>query len=352
MTIYIIYLLILLLFSVINPFIKKNVSLATKLFVIETLMLIFMSGFRNEVGKDYTAYQDIYNNTTEIVVKEVGFTFIMNIFKTLGLSFDCFSFFLAFITILLTFRFFVKKTPYLFFSILIYFSLGNYYFNTFNAVRQSLAISIFLNVLILLEEGKRIKSITILILTSFFAHLTTLILIPLCFILNKKISSKLQVLGGAIIGLCYPLILKIIELSPYAIYLKMENFATSVPPTYYLILLFAIFVLYLSYRNEEWKENNIVLVNLNYIVLLMVYMLFMSNNTPLVMVFHRLLQYFTIIYVVLIPKIISICSIKTNRYVLISFGSVLFAILCFIALYSNGEENVLIPYHTVFNEPL
>lgn len=340
------------MFSMINPLIKKDITLATKLLVVESFMLICMAGFRDGIGMDYQAYHDIYNNSNDLEIREPGFNLIMYIFKSLGLSFDYFNFFIAFITLLLTLRFFIRKSPYLFFTILIYFSLGNYYFNIFNAIRQSLAIAIFLNVLLLLENGKSYKSVFILILSSFFFHLTALLLIPLCFILNKKIKFKLQITTLIITIIGYPLVLKIIEISPYAVYLKMEKFSSAVPPTYYLILLFALLILYFSYKDSLWRNNNIIYVNVNFIVLLLLCMLFISNNTPLVMIFHRLLQYFTLIYVILIPKIVYRYNIKSNRLILISVGSFIFAMLCFISIYENGEQNLLIPYKTIFDKYL
>ncbi|MEI3460836.1 MAG: EpsG family protein [Bacteroides eggerthii] len=350
MSIYLLILFFLSLCSLLNPYIRKNVGIVTRLFFFEFLFLALLGGLRKNVGVDYINYEELFHRSDELYkMKESGFIWLVEVFNSLHLPFAVFCSLFAFLSVWLAFRFILKHSPYVFFSVLMYFSLGNYYFSTFNAMRQALATVIFLNLLSFIEEKKFWKYTVILLLTAYFVHATVLLLIPLYFFLRKdwNIFYKMLFLGITVVFNSFLMV--IIENSPYAVYLKFEDFASAVPPTYYMIGLLSLGMFFYSWWNAVWRKKNVLLSNLNYLALLLIYLIFAYNNTPLVMVINRVLGYFTLIYVVLLPMLLVEMKKYNNRYVLITLISVAFAFLSYWALSRNGIENQMIPYTTIFS---
>ncbi len=350
MGVYLAILFFLLVCSLLNPYIRKDVTLVTKFYFFEFFFLMLLGALRKNVGVDYVNYEELFHRSDELYkMKESGFIWLVEVFNSLHLSFVVFCSLFAFLSVWLAFRFILKHSPYVFFSVLMYFSLGNYYFSTFNAMRQALATVIFLNLLSFIEEKKFWKYTVILLLTAYFVHATVLLLIPLYFFLRKdwNIFYKMLFLGITVVFNSFLMV--IIENSPYAVYLKFEFFASVVPPTYYFIGLMSLIVFLYSWRNTAWRKEHILFSNLNYLTLLLIYLVFAYENTPLVMVINRVLGYFTLIYVVLLPMLFVEMKKYNNRYVLITLISAVFAFLSYWALSHNGVDNQMIPYTTLFS---
>lgn len=350
MEIYLVILFFLLVCSLLNPYIRKDVRMVTNLFFVEFLMLVLLGGLRKDIGVDYLSYAELYNQSAELYkMNEKGFIGMIDAFNSLHLPFVVFCFCFSFLSVYLAFRFFIKNSPYIFFSILMYFSLGNYYFSTFNAVRQALAAVIFMNILSLVEKKHFWAYTVILLITAWMVHFTVLMLIPLYFFLRKDwgIFSKVLFLG--IIIILNSVLILIIENSPYSVYLKFESFASAVSPTYYLMAILGIAVLVYGWKHPNWQKKHILLTNLNYLTLLLIYLIFANENTPLVMVINRILGYFTLIYVVLLPILFAEMKLFSNRYVFVVLSSIIFAFLFYWALYLNGKDNLMTPYTTIFS---
>lgn len=351
MGIYLIILFLFFFFSILNVYIKKDVSLVTKIYFLEFVILWLLGGLRYGVGMDYFSYQDLYSMSYKLYeMPEGGFAWLVEFFNSCGFSYAVFNLFLAFCTLLLAFRFIQKRSPYPFFSILFYFSIGNFYFSSLNAVRQALATVIFLNILELVEKRKFFLYALLLVLTAYFVHATALILIPLYFFLQKDWGEMIKLLVLAGIAFFNSIVLVLIEFSSYANYLRYEDYATDVPMTYYFMGLISILAILYSWKNSNWKKQNYIILNLNFVMIALIYLIFVYENTPLVMVINRLLGYFTLICVVLLPLLYNEMALKTNRFVLILLTSCMLVTLSYMAISRNGETNNIVPYKTIFSE--
>lgn len=201
MEIYIIVLVLFFFFSISEPFLRKTNSVDQTFFWMLFVILWLLAGLRYDVGVDYMTYRDIYESSGDIrEMLEIGFVGIIKLFNLLELPFSVFTTCYSFLTILLVFHFIRKYSPYLYLSVFIYYAIGNYYFSSFNSMRQSLATAIFMNCLPLVSNKKFWKYLLVLLTTSFCVHFSSLILIPLYFVLNRKLSLffKLSVIIFAI----------------------------------------------------------------------------------------------------------------------------------------------------------
>lgn len=351
MEIYIIVLVLFFFFSISEPFLRKTNSVDQTFFWMLFVILWLLAGLRYDVGVDYMTYRDIYESSGDIrEMLEIGFVGIIKLFNLLELPFSVFTTCYSFLTILLVFHFIRKYSPYLYLSVFIYYAIGNYYFSSFNSMRQSLATAIFMNCLPLVSNKKFWKYLLVLLTTSFCVHFSSLILIPLYFVLNRKLSLFFK-LSVIIFTICFGAsAITIIEISPYAVYLTFEKFASEVPLTYYLIGLIALIVFVYGLLHPEWERQYWILSNVNFVVILLLCLIFQYENTPLVMVFNRLLYFFTLIYIVVLPLLYAEMRISSNRKIFIIITSCLFGILSYVALVQNVERSNMVPYKTIFNQ--
>lgn len=353
MTIYLIILLFLFLCFSIELFIYGHKLLKTYLFFISFLILLTLSGIRYDVGVDYLSYKNIYIDSRELYgLKEGGFILITELFHWLEIPFDFFCFCFSFLTLFLAYKFILKNSPSPFFSILIYYALGNLYFSSFNAIRQSLAIMIFINIIPFILQKKIFKFILLVILTAYFVHASALLLLPIYFFLRRTWRVKSQLLILAIVCGFSFIIIPIIELSPYAIYLKFESFSGGVPPTNYLLGLISLITICYALKHDMWYEKHKAFINMNFVSFLLILLLFIFENTPLIMPINRVLGYFTMIYIIILPLLYNELKLISNRYILLVLTACCFSLLSFWALEQNGKRNNMVPYKTIFDKSI
>lgn len=153
------------------------------------LFIIFLlpAIFRYDIAADYSEYKKIYDNNLFFDYAEPGFSFICFILKKLSLSSFWMFFSIAFITYFLI-CFFIKKKN--FFLFIIFYIVYYGYFNTYDQIRQALALPFIIFSFYVCKEKKYVKTILFILLAALF-HLSSLIfliLIPLCSIkINKNI---------------------------------------------------------------------------------------------------------------------------------------------------------------------
>lgn len=191
MLIYLIILFILLI-SINIKIVNKNIYL---LFMM--LFLIVISGFRYNIGKDFTNYNiNFINLNPENLTKgkELGFIYFNYFIKyKINGNFQL----VILITAILN-GFFIykalKKEPNFFkFSLFLYVTLG-FYIQSFNIMRQAAAMSIGLYAFTFIEGKKLIKYLFCILIGMFF-HVSVITILPLYFVANLKFSKKNYVLG-------------------------------------------------------------------------------------------------------------------------------------------------------------
>ena len=159
--------------------------------ILQFLLLLFISAFRYGVGSDYFNYKEWIENNSNGYIELIGiwyeplysfFAIVINQFK---LSSQVFFFITSFL-FLLNINFFLSKINKITVGIFLFFLFGIYY-DSFNTIRQSLAMSFLL---ISTLYTRNIKIFIFLVFMAFSIHIMSIIgaifLLPFLFKLNKS----------------------------------------------------------------------------------------------------------------------------------------------------------------------
>lgn len=351
MTPYIVLLIMLLIFSIIDYY-RINVNLRMGMFYLTFVALSLFSGLRYDVGMDYSSYEYLYNNSLHGLnpeINEIGWAYFFHLFRSLDIPFFVVISIISFISIGCVSLFILRYSPYPFFSFLIFFCFAQYYTYSFNVMRQCLSCYIFLSCLKYIEERKLLYYFFLISVSTVCVHFSTIILLPLYFVLHKKISLGLKIILFIATILCSKFIIDIILMSDtYRIYLKLEQYSNDVSITTYLLLLIGFLLLILESLYSKWNLKETILLNISYLYVVFLSISFVYANTPLIIIILRIAMNFTPVLIVLIPIVIHKFFSKKSRFVMIVLLSFLYGMLFCYTLKVGGEKNKLIPYETVF----
>jgi hypothetical protein len=183
---------------------KKSVNRGGQLLASFAIVMLFF-GLRGFVFTDYLAYYrqyydcpSLFDGTAKIsyflfkkyAAIEKGFLLFEIVCKTISENYFFFQFASCLIDFLLLFSCLKYYIPnYIPLGIALYYCFGGWNLE-FNLMRNSKAILLFLFSLRYIEKKQIIKYIIVNALGVLF-HATAIIVLPLYFILNKKISRKL-----------------------------------------------------------------------------------------------------------------------------------------------------------------
>ncbi|GEM_PF-795533 len=181
----------------INQYPKKN-NFLVKLIVF---ILFFIAGFRYETGVDWLAYEYQIDNAYPFdkalstgrwdkVFRslDVGFSLLNSIVKAFGGGVQVIFFIVSLFSCLLLYKNVQKYSPLPILSLLAYFTFFFFIFDL-SGLRQGLAIQIFFFSLRYLHERNFLKYF-LAILVAMSIHWTSIMLLPLYFVLNRKVSIR------------------------------------------------------------------------------------------------------------------------------------------------------------------
>jgi hypothetical protein len=317
----------------------KNAAL-TALF----LFLAMFAGLRQDVGVDYKSYYQIFSRNSDSINEPI-FRFMCEFVRSEHISPALVICILAVITIFFVRKFITRNSPYLFFSILIFFSFGQYYFNTFNAIRQCVVVYWFLSSLDLIIERKLVKFAVATFFMSLSFHTTALYLFVLYVLCQLDLSRKLKFGILCCIPFVTVFMTKLVEISNYAIYLDLE-FSTQMTTLQYLILVLSVYYIIFPVRFSNPRTTRLFDM-LNFVNTCVLGLLFFSQGTPLVMILTRLSYYTSPIYIIMVPQAISRFSSIRSRLGITMAVSIFLVLILYISLSVNGVQNNLIPYKTI-----
>ena len=268
------------------------------------LMLIAM--FRYNVGVDYKTYEIMFNEIIEpSYVKsstEIGFVILCKACAMMGGTAQMMFLLMSFATLLIFFCTYKRYSPNIIVTLFVFMCFGQMYLNTFNVVRQCLAVALFCYSMQYIQQRHLLKYLLCIGIAALF-HMTALILVPMYWILRVHWNYRVRLL--IILGVIFSgnIIMRIIESSPYAIYLKFESFSQSASFVNYLYLLLGMIIFILEKRLMRGYEDRQLFLNLNYCSLLLFILFFIFANTPLTMVVVRLEYYFIFFYAIIFVRI-------------------------------------------------
>lgn len=295
-----------------------------KKFIIFTSVILaglwLLASLRYGNGSDYFSYAYIYEYMPENLSdafyselhSEAGFKLLIVMAKNLGLSYQGFISVIAGIIMLLIGRVIIKESPLPIVSLTIFYYV---YFMIYpmSAIRQGLAIAIVAYAFTqFFRNGKHIRFILLVLIAStiHLGSLTILLAYMIPVLYNHKtlrnvllLIAVLYVLLANLTNLNYTILIQVLGLWQYSSYFETPVSTIIIPIISKLVLYSVVFIFY------SMNKNNISPNEKFYFYMYTIgTLLFLSlAQAPLA---TRLLDYFTIFEIILIPSLIYKSSLK------------------------------------------
>jgi hypothetical protein len=359
MGIYIITILILSFFSILE--VTRKISPSTKKIMIffAFILLVFQTGLRWETGTDWWPYFDQFKYESDWqsfksgnISMEKGYQLFNILVKYISNNYSVFLFIHAIIFYTLIFKSFKSFTPFFFTSILLLYTST---MGMMGSNRQLLALGICLIGLNKLIEGHKTQFFVFVIIASFF-HLTALLFL-IYFFFNKKIEIKWIIVGMFIcllIGFTelplqlFSLFGRFNELSAFKteVYLNsaLNELSKSQLSLAGLIKRILFLILFLYTRDKilrNYKHYNFFLNG--YILGIAFYFLF--SRSLLVMI-SRGSFYFNIMEPILLSYQLTLLKKPNKKFVLSACMCILAVILFFQSI--AAYPDLFIPYKGIW----
>ncbi|WP_433901938.1 EpsG family protein [Sphingobacterium puteale] len=314
MFVYLLFFWAIAMFSILDFTESNNRKLC--LFIIWVLCSLFIG--TREMGPDYYVYNVFYSYVPKLDALADNFQaftarskfeplyiIITSLFSTLGISFEIFHLLFT-ATFCALFIFSVHKyTPHVFVAIMVY--IGFAYFSGWSAIRQFMAGSIFIYALQFIIEGKRFKFLILIILALLF-HYSAIVLLPIVFLRNWKISK-----GWCFVLICGVLVIYfsgmlkaissfVFSFFPFLDQSKVNRFANNEEDTLIstIFFLWIIILSFLNFNRDKFKDyyNFNILFNI-YLFSFLMYVLILSFGD-----LGRINMYNKLLHAIMFPFIV------------------------------------------------
>lgn len=329
---------------------KSLITITDKLIYAYIFLALFLfSALRKNVGMDYEAYSEMYMHSYVLNedIKEYGLRYVFLLCNEIGLSYEFIVAIFSFLTVFYACKFIYKFSPNVMFSVLIFFTIGQFYQNTFNIIRQCLVIYILLSHLNLVLEHKYVKFVLLLLFCSIFIHQSALFLLIL-ILCNLRINIWFKFLSLIVLIPISEVFILLIQNSPYSMYLGFERFISDVGMSTYLLFTFSLLFFLRDIFKRGASKEDILLSNINFLLLIIYILAIFFSNSAIKILVVRLSYYFSPILIVLIPNQLEEIRKKVH-FNLMPYAYIFFIILFVTSLYLKGEINNLLPYQTILS---
>lgn len=281
---------------------------------VSFFILFSISALRKNVGTDYQTYSEVFshvkNNTLvqgeKTWIKQSPLFYIVCIiYGKLGFSSNYMFATIAFLTLFFVYRAIVKSSPDWLTSLYLYLCFC-LYFQSFNQIRQMLAVAISFYALTWLQKENRKKYVWWILIASGF-HMTAAIMLLLLITKDWKCTAKngrIYILIGVGVFLLFPIIVQHFSEMSYMRIYRDTTYASSFNITSIINLLVRIAMTAICYselkRFRSLEKEKLVLLNCVVLcVLLQVCAVRFS-------IFGRLTTYFFMAFLLLIPDVLDI----------------------------------------------
>ncbi|WP_176842346.1 EpsG family protein [Chitinophaga filiformis] len=297
-----------------------------KTFYVFILLFFALFAGTRMMGFDYDTYKDIFSyassgNLRDVQI-EIGWALICYLFS--GIGFNAFLLFVACCSIILYGIFFKKYSPYIFLSLLIYYS-SYFIVKEMGQMRQGLAIGIA-TLAFTAAMHKKKGQFALLFLMAFCIHYSAIVTLPVYYFCNHHWKTS-TIIAFTAFGLCFTfidlgvVITKVISILPIsgaqdkvANILLSDASAKKLGINSSIILRIIIVGLALAYRKPlreryAFYEPFLML----YFYGLMLYLVFNSVSEFA----QRTSAYFRILEAIILPCILSLMSRRAERLVVV-----------------------------------
>ena len=271
----------------------KNERKKHMLFVFSIILLIGFLGLRGFIGWDWWAYYPSYNNLPSGFNYEIGYEIWSNIFYKIGLSYHHFTFINTVADILILAYVLKKYSKYPIFSMFLFLAVQGLSFEV-DLLRNAKAVLLFIISIQFIKERKIIPFLILNILGMTF-HISSIIYLPMYFILNRNYSRKI-ILPLIILGNIYyifdtKLFIHILEYMSYvlpaAVGGKITSYLSIIPQNYKLpigtlyferlVTFIMVFFFLHKEKGSREKENQYSLIMENSFYIFYLIFLFTSE---------------------------------------------------------------------------
>lgn len=271
----------------------KNERKKHMLFVFSIILLIGFLGLRGFIGWDWWAYYPSYNNLPGGFNYEIGYEIWSNIFYKIGLSYHHFTFINTVADILILAYVLKKYSKYPIFSMFLFLAVQGLSFEV-DLLRNAKAVLLFIISIQFIKERKIIPFLILNILGMTF-HISSVIYLPMYFILNRNYSRKiilpLIILGNIYYLLDTKLFIHILEymssVLPAAVGGKITSYLSIIPQNYKLpigtlyferlVTFIMVFFFLHKEKGSREKENQYSLIMENSFYIFYLIFLFTSE---------------------------------------------------------------------------
>lgn len=342
-------------------FLEENIKTNYKIFrKLGIAFIILMSSLRYNFGVDYTTYLDAFNRIKSgiyIDQFELGYMWLNKIVAGIGLNFNFLLFIIALfncVLLYLTIEENVQKHKWV--AMFIYLTYFDMFFYSLSAIRQSIAISIFLYASKYIRNKELGKYLGWICLASLF-HKSAIILIFFYFIYNYVCNLSIRKLN-------------IVTTVPIIAYMVLENFIILLKPyvgkklQYYLfieefngissnitvaIVLFIVMIIWnmisIKEKSTDDKNNESSKIDVSMVAITIFLMLKIMQNIQYYSILPRIQMYFYFFAIVAIPKLIQTFKNKLKPIILIPL--IIIMITSFVSKYQSISEYAG-PYYEKF----
>lgn len=324
-----------------NKKLEKNVCVTVGLAIP-----ILISSLRYEVGTDFNTYIDMYNAIKNLNINNVEllFSFFCKIAIALGNVQYMFAIYSA-LTIIFVYKALEYNKDKYSLSLMFFLYLFLHFATSFNIIRQALAVAIVFYSYRYLTE-KDLKKFVFWILFASLVHKTSLIFLPIYFIVPKNKISKIQVIQVIAIMIIMLVVLNFKTLLQYLTNFSMfEKYTIYINPmkaeNKSLILKLILLCVFLCFRNQlkTYEPKNNIYIILFIIGVILEFTGFFSAFVK------RIAMYFTISEIYLIsclPKIFN----KKDRSIIVLLIFCYSISIFIIVFYIKGQADI-IPYKSI-----
>ncbi|AKP76103.1 Transmembrane protein EpsG [Priestia megaterium Q3] len=298
----------------------------------------YYSAFKNIIASDY-GWLD-YKETRY----EVGYYLLNKIVGVFTQDPQIFLFITSIIIVTGIFVFIYQNSKNPFISVLLFQTLY-FYCNSFNLLRQYIALAIAINCIFFIKEKKLFKASLVIILASTF-HTSALCLFPIAIILCKfkitKANMTKFLCGILFISLSIPFIIQMsVELFPrYQFYLTYDSVYNGgkIMPYVYISMVIVGLIIIRKTRISDWKMNNYYILSIYVFiagVLGIISSLYFESAS-------RVIPYYSISLLAFIPEFMGLFKNKADRLIIL-YGLILSTFIYYNILLHSGVAGVY-PY--------
>lgn len=311
------------------------------------LVLFLTAALRDGVGRDYSGYAQAFIRVNNGTMSSIDQTWLSTgyilLCRVVGFI-DKDSHILMFAVVSAFTLFFLYKAIMKFgdtwtFSLYLFLCFCLYY-QTFNQMRQMMALTIGLFALVYLKQNKKLKY-ALCILLAASIHASAIVLLILLVVGKWKWSFKnicIYLMGAVIAYVGFNAILWVISYTGYGqIYLNWTKYNTSFEETTFINLAIRIMLLLVcGYFAKETIQRVPHAVYLYNAAIICTILQLLSLKLDMI---GRVTTYFYVPYIFLIPEVIKTVEYKftrSSRGIVVAAAIVLFALYHFVYYFSGS----------------